>query len=315
MDKKQKGIIMDWYEIKFSISPEAVDTAAAIINMALPYGMYIEDYSDMEEVAPTVGIVDYYDEELLQKDKSSAIIHIYVNKSDNPFEASDFICQRLDSNGIEYTKETEECDVDKWATEWKKYYKPFKIGKNMVIVPSWEEYSPQPEDIVLKMDPGMAFGSGTHETTSLCIELLEKYITADKSILDIGTGSGILSIAALLLGARSALGTDIDGKAVITAGENALLNKVDDRAEYKQGDLAECVTGKFDIVCANIVADVIIRLMNSVKDFIAEKGVFMMSGIIDSREDDVVGVLAEHNFDIIEIKRLNGWCAIIAQPK
>ena len=305
---------MDWYEVKFSVSPEDVDTAAAIINMALPYGMYIEDYSDMEEVAPTVGIVDYYDDELLNKDKSSAVIHIYVNKSDNPFEAINFICERLAASGVKYSEETDECDVDKWAVEWKKYYKPFKIGEKMVIVPSWEEYEPSESDIVLKMDPGMAFGSGTHETTSLCIELLEKYVDSDKTVLDIGTGSGILSITALLLGAKSALGTDIDGKAVSTAAENAELNAVSSRADYRQGDLAECVDGKFDIVCANIVADVIIRLTDNVKDFMAENGIFIMSGIIDSREGDVAAALEAHGFKTNEIRRKNGWCAIVAQP-
>lgn len=305
---------MDWYEVKFSVSPEDIDTAAAIINMALPYGMYIEDYSDMEEVAPTVGIVDYYDDELLNKDKSSAVIHIYINKSDNPLEAINFICERLSASNVKFAKETDECDVDKWAVEWKKYYKPFKIGQKMVIVPSWEKYESNKDDIVLKMDPGMAFGSGTHETTSLCIELLEKYVNSDKTVLDIGTGSGILSIAALLLGAKSALGTDIDGKAVSTAAENAELNCVSIRADYRQGDLAECVDGKFDIVCANIVADVIIRLTDNVKKFMADGGIFIMSGIIDSREQDVADALAAHGFKTVEVRRKNGWCAIVAQP-
>ena len=162
---------------------------------------------------------------------------------------------------------------------------------------------------ILHIDPGAAFGTGTHATTSLCLAMLENYVKTGTKMLDIGCGSGILSIAAVLLGAEKAVGVDIDAQSVKTARENAELNNQDDKTEYIVGDLADKVSGKFNVVCANIVADVVIRLLENVRDYMAENAVLLVSGIIDAREQDVLRAAERHGFTVKEKQYKDNWCA------
>ena len=199
-----------------------------------------------------------------------------------------------------------------WANTWKAYYKTTRIGKNMVIVPAWETYDPKPEDIVISMDPGMAFGTGTHETTKLVIELLEKYTEKGTRMLDVGCGSGILAICAAKLGAKECKAYDIDPVAVRVARENiensGLSNITCDQSDLlKQVDLAG---GKYKLVTANIVADIIIRLAPDVGAYMEEDAVLLASGIITERADEVISVLEQNNFKVIENRTENGWCAL-----
>lgn len=209
---------------------------------------------------------------------------------------------------------TETCDND-WQNTWKKYYKPTKIGHNVVIVPEWEEYNAQKDDIIVKVEPGSAFGSGTHETTSLCIEFIENFVKSDTKVLDIGTGTGILAVTALKLGAESAVAVDIDEKAVETAKINAKLNGVDNKFTVFSGNLAEKVSGEFELITANIVADAIISLAPAVPKLLEKGGIFIASGIISKREEEVRKALCDNGFDIFENKHKKDWAAFAAKLK
>lgn len=301
---------MQYSEVKLKIATEAVDTAAAIANMVVPYGLYIEDYSDIEELAPQIAHVDLIEQELLARDRSHAVIHIYIAPEENPMEAISFVSERLKAQAIAFEVETAQVDEEDWATAWKKYYYPTKVGEKLVVCPSWESYTPEEDEVVLVMDPGMAFGTGTHDTTRLCMQLLEQYVGVQTELLDIGTGSGILAVAALLLGAKRAVGVDIDEVAVRVAQTNAQRNGVTDRVTFHAGDLADKVSGRFPIISANIVADVIIRLTPSLAQLLTEDGVFIASGIIDSREADVLAALEQAGYRLVNRRDSGGWVAL-----
>ena len=200
--------------------------------------------------------------------------------------------------------------------KWKKYFKPIPVGERLLIRPTWEEYdgSAGADRVVLDLDPGLAFGTGTHETTRLCMELIEQLVKPGETVLDVGCGSGILSVAALLLGAGSAVGVDIDELAVKTAVENAALNHVEDRFTALCGDLTEKVSGQFDVVAANIVADVIIRLTQDIERFMKPGALYLMSGIIDTREQEVLAAIAPR-FELIARREEKGWIALAARLK
>lgn len=302
---------MNWIEIKVSVPVENTDEAAAIANMTVPYGIYIEDYSDLEEQALEIAHIDLIDEELVKSDRTRSVIHIYVSECDNAAEAVTYLTEHLAASGIAAEVESEDTDDSDWNENWKKYFKAFSVGQRLAVCPSWETYENTDSRTVINLDPGAAFGTGTHATTSLCMETLEKSVTDTTTVLDVGTGSGILSIAALLLGAKSAIGVDIDAQSVRVAQENAVINRVSDRAQFIVGDLAEKISGKYDIVCANIVADVVIRLFENVADFMNDDGILIVSGIIDMRAGDVESAATQHGFNIKEKLMREEWCAYI----
>ncbi len=303
---------MDWTEICISVNAKDVDLAGDIAQMVVPYGIYVEDYSHLEEEAREIAHIDLIDEELLQKDRTKALVHIYISPEENPAEALSFLRERYEAEGIPYTVSTASCAEEDWINNWKKYFKPIPVGKSLLIRPTWEDaYEPQGRK-VLHLDPGLAFGTGTHETTRLCMELLEEFLTPGQRMLDVGCGSGILSVAALLLGAGEAVGVDIDGLAVKTAVENAQLNGVADRFTALCGDLTEKVQGLFDVVAANIVADVIIRLTGDVERFMKPGALYVMSGIIDAREADVLRAI-EGRFAVEARREEKGWVALAAR--
>ena len=300
---------MNWTEITVNVPLEFTDTAAAIANMTVPYGIYIEDYSDLEEKAEEIAHINLIDEELIAKDRTTSLIHIYISECDNAMEAVEFLKERFRAAGIDFEVNAIGVNDSDWNENWKKYFHVSEIGEKLVIVPSWEEYDNNQGRTVLNIDPGAAFGTGTHATTSLCLTLLEKHINNGVKMLDIGTGSGILAIASTLLGAESAIGVDIDAQSVKTAKENAEINNVQDKCEFLVGDLADKISGKFNVICANIVADVIIKLFDNVADFMEDDAVLIISGIIDLRKDDVLNSAAAHGFKIVEENYKDNWCA------
>lgn len=305
---------MDWTEIKIEVSQADSEQAQAIAHMAVPYGIYVEDYSNLESEVLEIANIDLIDEELLEKDRDKAIIHIYVSPEDNPTEATMFLSERYNAAGIKHSISTVCCKEEDWLNNWKQYFNPIEVGEKILIRPTWrDDYEPNGR-VVLNLDPGIAFGTGTHETTRLCLEALEKYVTADTQILDVGCGSGILAVAALLLGAKRAVGVDIDEMAVKTAKENAALNGVSDKIEIIHGNLTDKVSGTYNVVAANIVADAIILLSEDMKNFMSDDAVYIMSGIIDSRADDVKAAIAD-SFDIIEEYTENGWFCFVAKAK
>ena len=306
---------MNWTEIKVAVPQRYTDEAAAIANMTVPYGIYIEDYSDLEQGAEEIAHIDLIDEELVAKDRETSIIHIYISECDNAAEALEFLKERLTAEKIDYKAEAVGVNDSEWNENWKKYFHATEIGEKLAIVPSWEEYENKDNRTILHIDPGAAFGTGTHATTSLCLDMLQNYVTNDTKMLDIGCGSGILAVASVLLGAKNAVGVDIDAQSVKTAKENTEINRVNDKTEFIVGDLAEKVKGKYSVVCANIVADVVIRLLEDVKNYMTENAVLIVSGIIDLRENDLLAAVEKYGFTVIEKRYRDNWCAFALKAK
>lgn len=302
------GDFMDWTDLCIKVNTQFTDAAANICNMALRSGIYVEDYSDLEQGALEIAHIDLIDEDLLNKDRNVSLIHLYFSEEDNLPEALDYLEQSLKNAGIEYSVDKSAIKDSDWAENWKKYFKVTEIGERLVICPGWEQYS-NPKKAVLRIDPGAAFGTGTHATTSLCLTLLEKYTKSGDSVLDIGCGSGILGIAGCLLGADSAVGVDIDPTSVKVAKENADLNNVSENTKFIIGDLADNITDKYDVVCANIVADIIIRLTADISNYMKKDAVYITSGIIDIRVDEVKTAFNNAGLTIIDELKKDNWYA------
>lgn len=316
---------MNWTEVKIYTATAGIDPlTGSMLDLGLQ-GFMIEDAQDFDEfLHDTTPRWDYVDQAVMEKMKDcETCVTIYV--ADNPQGMEELmqvrqILARLkaqDPDGKYGRLELEMKDVDEedWSNAWKKYYHPVQVGEHLVVCPSWEAYDRKPDEVVLTLNPGMAFGTGTHDTTRLCMELLEKYITPQDTVLDVGCGSGILAITAALLGANKIIGCDIDEVAVKVAGENAALNGVQDRIAFHQGDLTSQVEGSFQIICANIVADVIIRLSEDAGRYLAKDGIFITSGIIDTREQDVLNALEQNGFQVIERRTSGGWVALACKAK
>lgn len=312
---------MNWTDLKIIVNVKDVDEAAAIANLAVPYGIYIEDYSDMLEAVPEIAHIDLIDEELLARSRTEAILHLYLPPEENPAEAVSFLTHQLKTAGIPSSiDQSTSLREEDWATAWKQYYHPTHLGKQLVVCPSWEEYSPTEGELVMTLDPGMAFGSGTHHTTRLCCSLLETLPVKDCRVLDMGTGSGILSIGALLLGAREAVGVDIDPVAVRTAGENAVQNGFGEdcfhpiTADLIHSTLPENLAGDgFEVILANIVADVIIALAPAIQKHLKPGGHLVASGIIEPRRDEVAAALRDNGLTLKEERLAEGWCALLLE--
>ena len=306
---------MNWTEIKIKVALEDTEMAEAIANMVVPYGIYTEDYSELEKDALEIAHIDLIDEELIKKDRTVTIIHIYISDEENPLESVEYLRARYEAVGIECEILTDSISESEWADNWKKFFKVTEIGEKLVICPSWEEYDNKSGRVVLSIDPGAAFGTGTHATTKMCLQLLEKYVTENCTLLDIGSGSGILSIGAALLGAKQADGVDIDPVAVKVAKQNAEINGVSGNTNYILGDLCDKISGKYNVVCANIVADVIISLLSDVENFMADNAVFLCSGIIDIRENDVKAAFEKYGFKIVDEAECENWRAFAVIKK
>lgn len=299
---------MEWTEVKINVNTKDVDKAGDIAQMVVPYGIYIEDYSDLEEAAWEIAHIDLIDEDLLQKDRSKAVIHIYISPEENPAEAVAFLSERYNAEKIEHEIDLSICRNQDWENNWKAYFKPLPVGEKLLIRPVWEDEYDADGRIVLDIEPGLAFGNGGHDTTRLCLETLEKHINPDVELLDIGCGSGILGIAGLLLGAKSATGVDIDALAVKTAKENGTINGFEEpKFTVFEGNLTDKVTGKYDVVVANIVADIIVMFTENVGKFLKEDGVYITSGIIDTRENDVLAAFEKYGFEVIGRHESCGW--------
>lgn len=306
----------DWTEIKITVPADDVDKAGNIAQMVVPYGIYIEDYRTLEQEAWEIARIDLIDEDLLAKDRTKGIVHIYISPEENPAEAISFLRERFDAEGIKNEIDENSCKNADWENNWKKYFKPMPVGERLLIHPIWEEKYEAGNRAVIHLEPGLAFGSGTHDTTRQCLENIEKYAYPGKTMLDVGCGSGILSVSALLLGVDSAVGVDIDALAVKTARENGKTNGFEE-PQYKvlQGSLTDKVTGKYDIIAANIVADIVITLCKDVKKFMNNGAVFITSGIIIPREQDVLNAFEENGLEVIERHESGGWLCFEAKAK
>lgn len=305
---------MNYTEVKIYVKTEDTERASDIAVMAVPYGIYIEDYSDLVEVAWEIAHIDLIDEDLLKKNRAESIVHIYIEEGNNPAEAVSFISDRLTAEKIDFRIETDGCSEEDWADKWKAFFRPTAIGDRLFVRPIWIEDYDAGDRAVLNIEPGAAFGTGTHDTTRLCLETLDKIIKEGDTVLDIGCGSGILAIASMLLGATEGFGVDIDELAVKTAKENGKMNGLDEpELKFVCGDLADKVTKKYDVVVANIVADIIILFSTQVRAFMKQGAKFIASGIIDTRADEVVNALQNAGLKLVERIEQGGWVCLVCE--
>ena len=302
---------MEWTDIQITVPQQYAETAEAIATMVSNGGIYIEDYRDLEQQAWEIAHVDLIEQDLLDQPRDIVKVHMYLAPDENPAEILPLFKERLEASGVEYKLETSGIEQEDWQNAWKKYYHAMDIGQRLAIVPGWETYDT--DRIVITMDPGMAFGTGTHETTSLCLETLDSMVKGGERVLDIGTGSGILAIAALKLGAAEAEGVDIDPMCVRTAGENAARNGVADRFKVLVGDLSDKASGQYNIITANIVAAAILSLAPHVPVLMAPDARFIASGIIDERKDEVLAGLRAAGLAPVEVKEKRGWECIVCK--
>ena len=303
------GETAEWTRIKVTAKLELLDDVTAVMNMISNY-LQIEDYSDID-LKTCYG--DLIDEAILNADKTVASVSVYLPADGGCADMVAFLRERFRTLGLEVTISVSGVNEEDWANSWKAYYKPIRIGERIVIVPAWEKYEEREGDVVVRMDPGMAFGTGTHETTRLVIGLLEKYVKEGARVLDVGCGSGILAICASKLGAGICRAYDIDPVAVKVARENikdsGLENVTCDVSDLlRQVDTTKAPYG---VICANIVADIIIRMTPDIGTFMDEQSVILASGIIVERSEDVIRTFAEYGFRIVEKVEENGWCALV----
>ncbi len=305
---------MQYTEIRITVPVGDTERASGIAVMTVPYGIYIEDYSELEKEALEIARIDLIDEDLLKKDRNVSIIHIYVQENENPAEALSFVSQRLSAEGIDHEIETVGCCDEDWGDKWKAFFKPMPVGERLFVRPVWIDDYDAGDRAVLNIEPGAAFGTGTHDTTRLCLEALDQIIKDGDTVLDIGCGSGILAISSMLLGASEGFGVDIDELAVKTAKENGLMNGLSEpQLTFVCGDLADKVTKKYDVVVANIVADVIILFSTQVRAFMKNGAKFIASGIIDTRADEVASALTNAGLNIVERIEQGGWACLVCE--
>lgn len=304
---------MDWTQLRVTVKTEDIDRTAAIMSM-LDNGIMIEDYSDIETGLKTC-YGDLIDENILNADKSKGAVSIYIPDDKNYNDYTAFLRDRFAAEKIDAKIELIGVDEEEWSTAWKKYYHPIKVGERLVIVPMWEKYDPAPGEIIVRMDPGMAFGTGTHETTRLVCGLIEKYLVPGQRMLDVGTGSGILAICASKLGAKECFAYDIDPVAVRVAKENVKDNWLDN-ITCGVSDLLRDVDlsgGQFDFATANIVADIIIRMSGDVGNYLKQGSYLICSGIIEQYENDVREAMQRGGFEIVECAKESDWVAMVCR--
>ena len=311
---------MNWKEIRIYTTTEAIDIVSGYLVTCGITGFAIEDANDFNDFLTDTTIHwDYVEESLMEKTKEPTAIVIYLEDNLIGMETLRTVKAGFDELRAQNplvdlgSLELSFGDIaeEDWSNAWRKYYHPQKIGERLVVCPVWEKVELKEHEVQVTLDPGLAFGTGSHETTRLCMKLLEEVVQGEETVLDIGTGSGILAITALKLGAKNAFGVDIDPVAVKIAGENAELNAVEENCKFLCGDLVDQVNGKFDVICANIVADVIIRLSETVQLFMHENTKLIVSGIIDTRADEVMEALVASGLTVLKRLEENGWCSML----
>ena len=314
---------MDWMEYTVLTTTEGSELVAQVLMDAGSAGTMIEDRNDVAANQRPEGQWDIIDEAIAQRIGDDVKVTGYYEADEKLRDRLIYIRSELQRlRGMDLGMDLGKLEIlehgvaeEDWTESWKKAFKPFRLGSHMVVKPSWEDYDAQPGDHIIEIDPGMAFGTGTHETTGMCVELVEKYVRPGDACIDIGTGTGILAIAAAHMGARHVLATDLDAVAVRVAAENVRHNGFGDKIDVRCGDLLEAVDAGTlaDVVIANIIADVIIGLAAPVKPFIREGGVFICSGIAVNRLDDVLDALRAAGYTPLDVETRGEWSAVAAR--
>lgn len=306
---------MKWTKLKVHVNPMAVEAVShSVLNLGIE-GIEIEDNYLSEEDRQAMG-ANFVDVSIIPLEEYRVVAYLDESKDVQVVQKqikaelkriSDF----LPIGSVFFS--TEDMPDEDYENKWKEFYQPFRIGQNMIVTPIWEEPEAKENDVIIKIDPGMAFGSGTHETTSLGVEFLQEVDVTDKSVVDIGCGSGILGIIAAKLGARKVVGIDIDENAVTIAAENVMSNDVQTVMTVIHGDLLEQVSEPVQVVVANIIAEVIMFITADVKKILTEEGIFISSGILSTKAEEVKAHLVVNGFDVLEVKTQGEWSAILAK--
>lgn len=317
---------MEYRELKIKTERADLDILEAELTGEGFVSMMIDDPEVVRDIIehPDVYRYDYLSEELTADPGILPTVTLYFVDDEEGLEElgrAERILTELQARGMRLSyQDTAAGDDSEWLYKWQEHFKPARVGDRIVVKPSWEDYEPEEDDLVIEMDPGMAFGSGLHETTAMCIRALEKILHgagADTGegirILDVGTGTGILAIAGVLLGAGEALGIDIDPEAVRVAGENIEKNGMSGRVSAQYGDLTEGVDYQADILVANLMADLVIRFSPAAANHLGPGGWYVTSGILDVKEKTVSKAIREAGFAIEEVLHDGEWCAVIAR--
>ncbi|WP_336635746.1 50S ribosomal protein L11 methyltransferase [Lysinibacillus fusiformis] len=310
---------MKWSELSIHTKNEAVEAISNILHEAGASGVVIEDSAEFAKPREDqFGEIYALNEEDFPKD--GVIVKAYLSESSFLNETVEEIkaaITNLTNFNIDIGENVVsivEVNEEDWATAWKQYYHPVKISERFTIVPTWEQYTPvSTDELIIELDPGMAFGTGTHPTTVMCLQGLEKVIKEGDTVVDIGTGSGVLSIGAALLGAKNVHALDLDEVAVRSAQENVALNKVEDKVAVFHGNLLDTVKEPADVVVANILAEIIMSFTDDAFSIVKPGGLYVTSGIIGAKRDDVKVALEASGFIIEEVLLMEDWVAIIAR--
>ncbi|MGG4504549.1 50S ribosomal protein L11 methyltransferase [Heyndrickxia sporothermodurans] len=310
---------MKWSEIMIHTTNEAIEPISNILHEAGASGVVIEDPFDLvKEREDQFGEIyqlnpDDYPEE-------GVIIKAYLSVNSFLGETVEEIKQAINNLALfnidigQNQVTISEVNEEEWATAWKKYYNPVKISEKFTIVPTWEKYEAVSSDeLIIELDPGMVFGTGTHPTTVMCIQALERTVKQNDTVIDVGTGSGVLSIAAALLGASQVTALDLDEVAVQSAKLNVKLNKVQDKVTVSKNDLLNGMNGQVDVVVSNILAEVIMSFTDDVAKAVKPNGYFIASGIIQQKKDQVKDAIISSGFTIVETIVMEDWIAFIAK--
>ncbi|MEN1759752.1 50S ribosomal protein L11 methyltransferase [Anoxynatronum sibiricum] len=309
---------MKWIEVSVKTTTAAVEAVANVLYDAGVNGVAIEDPRDLELLDRGEDAWELVDESLADSYFEGAVVKGYLPDTPESVAQVELIrkaVEYLPSYGLDIgLGEVVVLSVDEedWSEEWKKYFKPQKPGNKLVIKPTWESYEAAGDEVILELDPGMAFGTGTHETTVMCIQELETAVGESATVLDIGCGSGILAIAAALLGARKAIGVDLDPVAVEVSIRNAVLNQVSDRVEIRQGNLMEVVSEQAEILVSNIIAEIIVKMCPDIYRYLKPGGIWIASGIINEKVPLVTRAIEDAGLKMISARSLGEWAVVIA---
>lgn len=310
---------MKWIEVQIKTTTEAEEAVSNILYELGVGGLAIEDPNDVLAFMKNEDDWDFIDPSLLNQEFEGVIIKGYFPESEDLIDKIELIKQNVEKipqynldKGLGEVTVTEVYEKD-WQDSWKKYYKPKKVGDKIVVKPSWEDYEKNADEIIIELDPGMAFGTGTHETTMMCIQKLEQYLKKDDVVFDVGCGSGILSIAAAKLGAGKVIGVDLDVVSVDSSKKNVAMNNVENIVQIREGNLLDVVDEKADLIVSNIVAEIIIDMTKNIKKYLNRDGIFISSGIILEKVDLVKESLESQGFAIVETYNINDWACIVSK--
>lgn len=310
---------LDWKEVKIHTTHEAMESVSNILNEYGANGVLIKDSHDLlKEKSTNFGEIFELNPNKFPKE-GVFITAYFADDTHFPEKFKQINEDILNLRQFDIDIGTGEISLDSvvetdWETSWKKYYKPTSITNKITIVPTWETYDRTHKDeIIVKLDPGMAFGTGTHETTMLSVKSLEKYVNQDDTVIDVGCGSGILSITALKLGAKQVYAYDLDSVAVNSTKINSQLNDVDNKMTIKQNDLLKDINVKSEIIVSNILAEILVDLISDANRCIIENGYLILSGIIKQKESLVTEQLETNGFSIVERNEMGHWVSLVAQ--